>query len=116
MSDLEERQIGCVTVCFGARGGKYPHGNSLVVRGRDGTALQRSVRRADPFHVKRTDPPATRTTERRRDEAPRTLCAWCRSPIATQRAARSGPISHGLCVPCARRLMPSCETFRRRPE
>ena len=39
MSDLEERQIGCVTVCFGARGGKYPHGNSLVVRGRDAVAV-----------------------------------------------------------------------------
>ena len=31
--ELEERQIGNVTVLFGARGGKYPHGNSLLVRG-----------------------------------------------------------------------------------
>jgi glyoxylase-like metal-dependent hydrolase (beta-lactamase superfamily II) len=30
---LEERRIGAVTVLFGERGGKYPHGNSLVVRG-----------------------------------------------------------------------------------
>ncbi len=30
---LLERRIGAVTVLFGARGGKYPHGNSLVVRG-----------------------------------------------------------------------------------
>lgn len=37
--DLAERQIGSVTVCFGARGGKYPHGNSLLVRGRDATAV-----------------------------------------------------------------------------
>ena len=39
MSDLAERSIGCVTVYFGARGGKYPHGNSLVVRGRDAVAV-----------------------------------------------------------------------------
>src|SRR5262245_41697615 len=39
MSDLEDRAIGCVTVHFGARGGKYPHGNSLVVRGRDAVAV-----------------------------------------------------------------------------
>jgi len=31
--DLAERVIGAVTVLFGERGGKYPHGNSLVVRG-----------------------------------------------------------------------------------
>jgi glyoxylase-like metal-dependent hydrolase (beta-lactamase superfamily II) len=37
--DLVERAIGNVTVCFGARGGKYPHGNSLVVRGRDAVAV-----------------------------------------------------------------------------
>jgi glyoxylase-like metal-dependent hydrolase (beta-lactamase superfamily II) len=33
--DLVEREIGGVTVLFGDRGGKYPHGNSLVVRGRE---------------------------------------------------------------------------------
>jgi len=32
-SELEERRIGAVTVLFGERGGKYPHGNSLAVRG-----------------------------------------------------------------------------------
>ncbi len=31
--DLEELAIGNVTVLFGASRGKYPHGNSLVVRG-----------------------------------------------------------------------------------
>jgi glyoxylase-like metal-dependent hydrolase (beta-lactamase superfamily II) len=31
--DLAERRIGAVTVLFGERGGKYPHGNSLAVRG-----------------------------------------------------------------------------------
>src|SRR5262249_17819975 len=36
---LPERRIGHTTVLFGARGGKYPHGNSLVVRGRDATAV-----------------------------------------------------------------------------
>ncbi len=30
---MTERTIGSVTVLFGARGGKYPDGNSLVVRG-----------------------------------------------------------------------------------
>jgi glyoxylase-like metal-dependent hydrolase (beta-lactamase superfamily II) len=30
---LEERRIGAVTVLFGERGGKYPQGNSLGVRG-----------------------------------------------------------------------------------
>jgi hypothetical protein len=30
---LPERRIGSVTVLFGARGGKYPHGNALLVRG-----------------------------------------------------------------------------------
>ncbi len=33
MSELPERTIGAVTVLFGERGGKYPHGNSLLVRG-----------------------------------------------------------------------------------
>lgn len=36
---MDERKIGCVTVLFGERGGKYPHGNSLLVRGADATAL-----------------------------------------------------------------------------
>lgn len=36
---MDERTIGCVTVLFGERGGKYPHGNSLLVRGADATAL-----------------------------------------------------------------------------
>jgi len=31
---LAERRIGCVSVLFGERGGKYPQGNSLVVTGR----------------------------------------------------------------------------------
>jgi glyoxylase-like metal-dependent hydrolase (beta-lactamase superfamily II) len=30
---LEEREIGCTTVLFGERGGKYPQGNTLWVRG-----------------------------------------------------------------------------------
>ncbi len=30
---LQERQIGAVTVLFGASGGKYPQGNTLLVRG-----------------------------------------------------------------------------------
>ena len=30
---LEERRIGRTTVLFGENGGKYPHGNSLLVRG-----------------------------------------------------------------------------------
>ena len=30
---LQERRIGAVTVLFGERGGKYPHGNTLAVRG-----------------------------------------------------------------------------------
>jgi glyoxylase-like metal-dependent hydrolase (beta-lactamase superfamily II) len=30
---LEERRIGAVTVLFGERGGKYPQGNTLAVRG-----------------------------------------------------------------------------------
>ncbi|HXQ22918.1 MAG TPA: MBL fold metallo-hydrolase [Candidatus Acidoferrales bacterium] len=36
---LEDRQLGHVTVLFGARGGKYPHGNSLLVRGSAETLL-----------------------------------------------------------------------------
>jgi glyoxylase-like metal-dependent hydrolase (beta-lactamase superfamily II) len=40
MSDaLEERQIGHVTVLFGDRGGKYPDGNSLLVRGSEESAI-----------------------------------------------------------------------------
>jgi glyoxylase-like metal-dependent hydrolase (beta-lactamase superfamily II) len=35
MADFEDRQIGRVTVLFGDRGGKYPDGNSIVVRGRE---------------------------------------------------------------------------------
>lgn len=36
---MDERTIGSVTVLFGERGGKYPHGNSLLVRGADATAV-----------------------------------------------------------------------------
>ena len=36
---LEERAIGCVTVLFGERGGKYPQGNALLVRGGEETAV-----------------------------------------------------------------------------
>jgi glyoxylase-like metal-dependent hydrolase (beta-lactamase superfamily II) len=36
---LPERQIGSATVLFGARGGKYPHGNALLVRGRDASVV-----------------------------------------------------------------------------
>jgi glyoxylase-like metal-dependent hydrolase (beta-lactamase superfamily II) len=36
---LQEREIGAVTVLFGARGGKYPHGNSLLVRGSEETLV-----------------------------------------------------------------------------
>jgi glyoxylase-like metal-dependent hydrolase (beta-lactamase superfamily II) len=36
---LVEREIGSVRVLFGARAGKYPHGNSLLVRGADATAV-----------------------------------------------------------------------------
>ena len=36
---LEDRQLGHVTVLFGARGGKYPYGNSLLVRGSTETLL-----------------------------------------------------------------------------
>jgi glyoxylase-like metal-dependent hydrolase (beta-lactamase superfamily II) len=38
-SSLEEREIGPVTVLFGAGGGKYPDGNSLLVRGARETAI-----------------------------------------------------------------------------
>jgi len=31
---LEEQQFGAVTVLYGAHHGKYPHGNTLIVRGR----------------------------------------------------------------------------------
>jgi len=34
-----DRAIGCVTVLGGERGGKYPHGHSLLVRGGDATAI-----------------------------------------------------------------------------
>jgi glyoxylase-like metal-dependent hydrolase (beta-lactamase superfamily II) len=36
---LEEQQIGNVTVLYGAGRGKYPHGNSLVVRGASETLI-----------------------------------------------------------------------------
>lgn len=39
MESLEDRTIGSVTVLFGAQGGKYPQGNSLLVRGRHETAV-----------------------------------------------------------------------------
>ena len=32
---LDEQQFGSVTVLYGDRRGKYPHGNTLIVRGRD---------------------------------------------------------------------------------
>jgi glyoxylase-like metal-dependent hydrolase (beta-lactamase superfamily II) len=38
-ADLEERKIGHVTVLFGERTGKYPDGNSLLVRGTEETVL-----------------------------------------------------------------------------
>ena len=38
-SGLENREIGRVTVLFGERGGRYPHGNSLLVRGTEETVL-----------------------------------------------------------------------------
>lgn len=37
--DLPERALGAVTVLFGAKGGKYPDGNSVLVRGREEAAL-----------------------------------------------------------------------------
>lgn len=39
MAPLEDRAIGSVTVLFGEQGGKYPQGNSLLVRGRDETLV-----------------------------------------------------------------------------
>ena len=36
---LPERRIGAVTVLFGERGGKYPHGNTLAVRGSHASLL-----------------------------------------------------------------------------
>ena len=50
-----DRTIGCVTVLGGERGGKYPHGHSLVVRGSDATAI------IDPSLalIGRTDLPAS---------------------------------------------------------
>ena len=39
MEALPERRIGAVTVLFGERGGKYPQGNTLVVRGPDGSLV-----------------------------------------------------------------------------
>jgi glyoxylase-like metal-dependent hydrolase (beta-lactamase superfamily II) len=36
---LEERSLGRATVLFGERGGRYPHGNSLLVRGSEETAV-----------------------------------------------------------------------------
>jgi glyoxylase-like metal-dependent hydrolase (beta-lactamase superfamily II) len=37
--ELLDRTLGCVTVLFGERGGKYPHGNSLLVRGGEETLI-----------------------------------------------------------------------------
>jgi glyoxylase-like metal-dependent hydrolase (beta-lactamase superfamily II) len=39
MSDLEERRFGRTTVLFGARGGRYPEGNTLLVEGSDARIL-----------------------------------------------------------------------------
>jgi glyoxylase-like metal-dependent hydrolase (beta-lactamase superfamily II) len=36
---LEERRIGPVTVLFGERGGRYPQGNTLLVEGREESAV-----------------------------------------------------------------------------
>jgi glyoxylase-like metal-dependent hydrolase (beta-lactamase superfamily II) len=36
---VEDRRIGPVTVLFGERGGKYPHGNTLLVEGREESLL-----------------------------------------------------------------------------
>jgi len=35
----EDRQLGCTTVLFGERGGRYPHGNSLLVVGSEETLI-----------------------------------------------------------------------------
>jgi len=37
--DLVERTLGATTVLFGERGGRYPHGNTLLVRGASQSAL-----------------------------------------------------------------------------
>lgn len=39
MGDLETRELGASAVLFGPRGGKYPDGNSLLVRGPEETLL-----------------------------------------------------------------------------
>ncbi len=39
MEALVDRALGCVTVLFGERGGRYPQGNSLLVRGGEETAI-----------------------------------------------------------------------------
>jgi glyoxylase-like metal-dependent hydrolase (beta-lactamase superfamily II) len=39
MSELEERRFGSTTVLFGARGGRYPEGNTLLVEGGEEVAL-----------------------------------------------------------------------------
>jgi glyoxylase-like metal-dependent hydrolase (beta-lactamase superfamily II) len=39
MEALEDRALGCVTVLFGERGGKYPQGNSLLVRGSEESVI-----------------------------------------------------------------------------
>ncbi len=39
MQPLEEQTIGSVCVLFGERNGRYPHGNSLLVRGRSETVV-----------------------------------------------------------------------------
>jgi glyoxylase-like metal-dependent hydrolase (beta-lactamase superfamily II) len=36
---LEERSFGATTVLFGAKGGKYPDGNSLVIRGSEESVM-----------------------------------------------------------------------------
>ncbi len=38
-SELIDREIGSTTVLFGEKQGKYPHGNSLLVRGSERTAI-----------------------------------------------------------------------------
>jgi glyoxylase-like metal-dependent hydrolase (beta-lactamase superfamily II) len=53
---LEEQQFGAVTVLYGDRRGKYPHGNTLIVRGRDQTlaidpSLGLVARGSPPPHV-----------------------------------------------------------------
>jgi glyoxylase-like metal-dependent hydrolase (beta-lactamase superfamily II) len=52
---LEDQQLGAVTVLYGDRRGKYPHGNTLIVRGSEQTiAIDPSlglVARGAPPHV-----------------------------------------------------------------